>query len=280
MDRATIRVRTKILAKSVLSENFGRVFFVIILEAITTAVLSYLFNGIAAKAFPNAVANIAGFNVYYAFIAITLIGEIMLIPLKLGVAEFILGLVRRKSPKIADIFLWYSDGEKLRRVLSYWGWTVFLSLVSIPLVTVPSDYLLGVVNDITAEAAAQLSGGAQQVVLPAGFINNTNILLSVGAILLYGIITVRLIAVPYVVADGRERNAFKAAVTSWKLMKGHFFEYIVFVLSFFLWGVGMVFTSFILAIYFVPYFRLSQLIFIEYARAEKDINAMPADEGN
>ena len=80
---------------------------------------------------------------------------------------------------------------------------------------------------------------------------STNIAISVAAIVLYGVITVRFIAVPYVISDGRESNAFKAAAVSWKLMSGHFFEYIVFVLSFFLWCVGLVFTSFILAVYFL-----------------------------
>lgn len=276
MEKSTIRVRTKILAKTVLSENFIKIFVALVLEALTGRALSYLYNGLAEKFFNACTLTVGPYTFYYAVTAMSVAGSIFLIPLQLGIAEYLLLLVRKRSPRFGDIFLWYGDSEKFRRVLSYWLWTALFSLVSVPMLTVTGDYLLQLGNDITAAMAEQMKAGAEVFTMPEGMINYAYIFVSLALMALYGLISVKFAPMPYLLADGRAKNAFSAAAQSWKLMRGHTFEYILLVLSFFMWYIGLAFTAFILAVYFVPYFRMTKIIFIEYLRAEKDLK--DADE--
>lgn len=278
MNKATIRQRTKVLAKSVLFSSFVKVVFVIILIEGTSLLLSMLFSELSDRLFGSYTISLWIFNFDLYASILLLFGSIFALPLELGAAEYFLRLVRRKEPKISDIFLWFADGERLKTVLSYFLWTAIIYVLAIPAFTMPTGYILEEVRALFEDILKQAESGATSIVVNYSLIDWKNTLLSLAIIGAYFLFTCRFMALPYLLVDDFSIGGIGAARKSWKLMKGHTFEYMVFALSFAGWYIGAAFTAGMLAFYAVPYFTLGKVIFAEYIRADKNINARVSEE--
>lgn len=276
MNKSEIRVKTKLLAKATLHSAFIRVVFVLALELLTAIVLSLVFSELAEKLFPLAIIRIWKYEFNYMHVVFGILGSLFSLPLTLGAAEYLLSVVRRKPAKISDIFLWFADSDKLKTVLSYFVWIAFLSIFSFLMQTLASKYIVNQINNVLGHLSEQIQSGIAEPQPDFSIMDVKGILVSVVLIVLYYILSARFMLLPYLMVDNSKLSTLKAVGMSWSIMRGHTFEYIVLLMSFIGWFLAMVFTAFILGIYFIPYFELTNVIFSEYVRADKKLREAPA----
>ena len=146
MKKSHVIKTTKYIAKQVMAPVFFRLILLLVLETITAFALSSVFAGLTEKLGVGWVISVWVFRIDLLAILLSLLAGLFLLPLSLGITEYLLKLVRRKEARIADIFLWFADGEKLKRVFQYFLYTVALAVLTVPLYTVPSSYLLSTAN--------------------------------------------------------------------------------------------------------------------------------------
>ena len=268
MNKSIIRKRTKMLAKGIAMQSILRLVFVIAIQYITTMLLSNLVTQLAFRYFPEAFVRFGPYLLHYVGVPLIIASNLLLIPIELGVTEYVLKLVRKQPARIADIFNWYSDGDKLRAGLSYFWFMTVLSVVTVPLVQLPLDYLAGALSDVQTELLRQAAEGVTEMVITPGIIDGNMILLSVGLVIIGFMVEVRFMAAAFIIADDPKKSGFAAGLQSWKFMRGHTWEYIVLILSFALWFLACFVTMFLIAIFFIPYFTVTQAIFAEYIRSD------------
>jgi len=266
------------LAKSVLFPSFLKIIFVIILVQGTTLLLSLLFSELSYRFLGTLQVKLWIYEFDLYSVIFLLVGSIFALPLELGAAEYFLKLVRRKEPKIADIFLWFSDSVRLKTVASYFIWTAIIYVAAVPLLTMPSGYIFDGVNILVEDMIAQAESGAETIAANYSLINWNYILLSFALMGVYWLLMCRFMALPYILVDNFNIGGIGAAKKSWKIMKGHTFEYVLFALSFAGWYIGVAFTAGMLAFYAIPYFTIGKVIFSEYVRADENINSGIAEE--
>ncbi len=268
--KSEIRRRTKMIAKALLAHRFFPIVFALALELLTSYGLALVFSALAERLFPGATFEIpimGAFN--YAGAILGLVANLLALPLILGVAEYLLAKVRNVNMKFADIFLWFSDGEKLKRLGKYALYLTVYYLGQVVLFTVPSGFLLDTMDAISQNLNQQILEGAQQLTVPAELIpSGAVVAISILAILLFEFLSIRLLLTLYLFVDSPAGSPFAAAAASWRIMRGHTWEYFVVQLSFIGWYFACAFTVFVAAVYFLPYQRMVNVVFTEYVRSD------------
>ena len=276
MKKSYVLKTTKLIAKRVMAPVLFRLILLLTLETVTAFALSMVFAGLTAKLELNSVVTIWRFRIDYVAVLLSLFGSLFLLPLSLGITEHLLKLVRRKEAKFADIFLWYADGAKLKRVASYFLYTVALAVLTIPLYTIPSEYLLNTANAVLADLSDRLLAGAASVSVDWSLVDFSAVGVCVAMMLVYALISVKLLVTQYYFVDDNSLGPFSAAYRSWRVMRGHTLEFILLMLSFIGWYIACSLTLFIVALYLLPYLRMSVVIFTEYVRAANELKSAPS----
>lgn len=283
MTKEIVRKRIKMLAKMIAAQAFFPVLFVIVLQMASTMLFSLLANEISARYFPKAVWQLGNFSFNYMFPLISILINALLLPLHLGVAEFLQLLIRGKKPPVSGIFHWFSDGEKLSVVFSYFLFTTVLTLVMTPLSDIPYQYINRIYFEVIADLQNQIEAGATTfVVNPALF--NWPVLALSGVLLFLGmLVSIRFVPIVYLLVDRPKEGAFAAAKRSWELMKGHTWEYLILLLSFSGWYIALPFTFFLAGLYLLPYLHISIVIFVSYIQSDpilqQNAKVTPEKEG-
>ncbi len=269
MKRTQIVQKTKLIAKRVTLLSLFRLILLIFLEMMTAVILSMVFSALAERAAPNAVVVVGPFAIHWLSLASTLVANLFLIPLSLGLAEYLLKLVRRPAEaRVSEIFLWFADGEKLKRVLNYFGYVAAFSLVTIPLSTVPTQYLLDSASRLLEALRDQVVADPTALTVDWSLVNWSAVGICVAAMLLAALVKIRLFMTPYIFVDDSAKGAFSAAAESWKLTKGHVLTYIWMMLTFVGWYLLTILTGFVILLYVLPYVQVATVILAEYIRAE------------
>jgi uncharacterized membrane protein len=269
MSKSEIRLKTKLLAKTTLRPIFFRVIFVLALVLVTEIILSAVTAELADRLFPNAVFTVWKYEIPYMEAVFGIIGSVFSMPLILGSKEYLLAAARLKKAKVTDIFLWYADSDRIKASLSYFGWMLIYSIFSFLMQSVTSFYIVNQIQEVISDASEQLVSGAEHIAFNLSLLDYRGILVSAGISILFLILSVRFILIPYLMADDLKLNSFKAAGMSWKIMRGHTVEYIVLFISFAGWYLLTTMTMFIAGLYFYPYFEMTVAIFTEYVRADR-----------
>ena len=279
MKRTQIVQKTKLIAKRVTLLSLFRLILLIFLEMMTAVILSMVFSALAERAAPNAVVVIGPFSIHWLSLASTLVANLFLIPLSLGLAEYLLKLVRRPTEaRVSEIFLWFADGEKLKRVLNYFGYVAAFSLVTIPLSTVPTQYLLDSASRLLEALQKQVVADPTALAIDWSLVNWSAVGICVAAMLLAALVKIRLFMTPYIFVDDSAKGAFAAAMESWKLTKGHVLTYIWMMLTFVGWYLLTILTGFVILLYVLPYVQVATVILAEYIRAEYKMRSDNAAE--
>ncbi|MGN1450737.1 MAG: DUF975 family protein [Eubacteriales bacterium] len=260
------RKKIKRLAKTVMSGSFFKLLLILVLQAVTSALLVRVFGAAAGRLWPELVFRAAGIEINWAGTIAGIVGSALAAPIELGAAEFILRLVRRKECGVGDVFAWYSDGKLLGRAAKFGVWKIAASIVQAAAFDIPFNYL-------AEKLLPAASGAAETAEAAAGFeaqdfsaADWRGILAAAALIVLWGAFTVLGTAVKYVFADTGKLG--KSLVTSFCVMRRHFFRYVLFLLSFAGFYIGIFFTAGLLGIYFIPYFNTAQAVYVEYVRAK------------
>ena len=275
MKRTVLISKTKYIARQVMGTAFFRILLLLILESGTAVALSLVFSKLATRMAPDALLRVWVFEIHWPAVLLTLAAQVFLLPLTLGLTEYLVRLVRRQEPKAADVFLWYSDGEKLKRVFSYFLYTAAFTVIELPLRTAAGNYLLDAINDLLAGAREQLEAGAAAITFDASRIDPAACCVAIAALLLFFYLNTRLLLTRFFVADSSTPSAFQAALCSWRVTGGHVLTYALLMLSFAGWYLACAFTMFLAAMYMVPYVQMSTVIFAEYIRADYAMRRMP-----
>lgn len=279
MKRTQIVQKTKLIAKRITMLSLFRLILLIFLEMMTAVILSMVFSELAERAVPNAVVKIGPFSIHWASLASTLVANLFLIPLSLGLAEYLLTLVRRPAEaRVSEIFLWFADGEKLKRVLNYFGYVAAFSLVTIPLSTVPTQYLLDSASRLLETLRDQVVADPTNMMIDWSLVNWPAVGICAAAMLLGALVKIRLFMTPYLFVDDSAKGSFAAVSESWKLTKGHVLTYIWLMLTFAGWYLLTLLTGFVILLYVLPYVQIATVIFSEYIRAEHKMRSEDASQ--
>lgn len=269
MKRTQIVQKTKLIAKRVTMLSLFRLILLIFLEMMTAVILSLVFSTLGERIAPNAVVVVGPFAVHVVSLAATLVANLFLLPLTLGLTEYLLKLVRKPAEaRVSEIFLWFSDGEKLKRVFSYFGYVAALSVVTLPLSTVPTQYLLNTAADLLEELQTRVTADPTQLYFNWSLVNWPAVGGCIVAMLVAALLKIRLFLTPYLFVDDNKHGAFAAAAASWKLTKGHVLTYIWMMLTFVGWYLLTILTGFVILLYVLPYVQVATVILGEYIRAE------------
>lgn len=242
-----------------MSGSFFKLLLILVLQAVTSALLVRVFGAAAGRLWPELVFRAAGIEINWAGTLAGIAGSALAAPIELGAAEFILRLVRRKECGVGDIFAWYSDGKLLGLAAKFGVWKIAAALVQAAAFDIPFNYL--------AEKLLPAASGAAETAKPDfSAADWRGILAAAALIVLWGAFTVLGTAVKYVFADTGKLG--KSLVTSFCVMGRHFFGYVLFLLSFAGFYIGIFFTAGLLGIYFIPYFSTAQAVYVEYVRAK------------
>ncbi len=283
MTKELVRKRIKMLAKVITAQAMFPVLFVVALQMVSTYLFSLLANAVCARYFPNTSLQIGqySFNFMYPIMAVLL--NALVIPLQLGVAEFLQLLVRGRKPPVSGIFYWFSDGEKLRVAFSYFLFSIVLAFVMLPLSDIPYQYINRVVNEVNVDLYEQIQAGAKYITFNKALFNWPLLGLSALLLILGMLVSVRLVPHLYILVDRPQEGAFLAAKRSWEAMRGHTWEYLVFLLSFAGWYFACIATFFIAGIYLSPYLQISTVIFVGYVQShpifQQDIKTSAGNGG-
>ncbi len=278
MNKTEIRIKTKKLAKVTLKPILFKLIFIFILEIITINTVASLLVATKSKWFEKAVVTFLHYDFNYIEIILSILFGILIIPLSLGIYEYLLNAVRLKRPKLSDVFLWFSESTKLKIVLNYFLWTASYSIITLPINKLAADFVIGQYDVIMTDFIQQVNSGTQSITFNFRLINTTQLILSIALLLVSAIISIMFSLVPFIMIDNPKISGFKAALQSWKIMKGHVITYVMLILSFAGWFFASIFTMFLIAIYFYPYLRVSTTIFAEYVRAEKKLKEISPED--
>ena len=270
---------TKGLAKPAMAPYFFRIILLLALEALTGYALSMVFAGLAQRLGLSLTVKVWVYAFDLTAALLSLLGNALLLPLTLGVTEFLMKAFRRSGPRVADVFLWYADGVHWKLVLEYYVYAVLIGLIAIPLYAVPANWLMETINAVTTDFGQQMTNGVLSPVIHWSLVNFRAVGVSLLLMLLYAFLSVRLFLTPYYFLDHPEIGPFEAAGRSWRAMRAHTWEFILLILSFIGWFLICTVTMFLTAFYLVPYLRMTLTIYSEYARSadEHSHTVPPAD---
>ena len=280
MKRTQLVQKTKLIARRVLAVSLFRVILLVVLETATALVLSLVFSALAERIAPNAIVKVGPIAIHVVSVLATLVATLFLLPLSLGVVEYLLGLVRRTNPRVSDVFLWFSDSEKLKHVGRYFLYVAALSLVTIPLATIPAQYLMDTANTLMTDLSTRVQLDPTQLTFNWNLVDWVAVAACVVAMFVGALIKVRLFMTPHIFVDRcKTHSAFAAAAASWKLTKGYLWTYVWMMLSFIGWYLLAALTGFLILFYVLPYVQLATIILSEFIRAEHAFqNRPPQDE--
>ena len=162
---------TKGLAKPAMAPYFFRIILLLALEALTGYALSMVFAGLAQRLGLSLTVKVWVYAFDLTAALLSLLGNALLLPLTLGVTEFLMKAFRRSGPRVADVFLWYADGVHWKRVLEYYVYAVLIGLIAIPLYAVPANWLMETINAVTTDFGQQMTNGVLSPVIHWSLVN-------------------------------------------------------------------------------------------------------------
>lgn len=277
LPRSQVIRTAKGLAKPAMAPYLFKIILLLALETVTGFALSTVISGLTQKFGLTFVVRIWVYQFDLSAALLTVLSSILLVPLTLGVLEFLMKAFRRQNPRILDVFLWYSDAERLKRVLEYYVYTVATGLISIALYSIPAGWLLNTADAVLLDLSEQASNLLTPVI-DWSMVDGRAAAVSLGCMLLYAIFTVYLLLTPYYFLDHPEEGPFHAALRSWRAMRGHLWEWILCILSFAGWYLMCALFMFLPLLYLMPYMRMTQVVYADYVRSENDRNGHTTEE--
>lgn len=189
-------------------------------------------------------------------------------PLLLGSCEFLLGLDRERPLPVLSVFSWLGEGQRLWGSAKYALFQAGLSLVLFPLQRLPmlwtqanAEVYTDAVNAVMA-AAQKGETVDLAVVETVTSVSSTLFLLELG-MLAAALLCQWFAPLPYLFAESGGRCRLLPALReSIACMRGHFWEYTLFLLSMVGWFVLANLLSSYLCVIVYPYVYMAQTIFL------------------
>lgn len=260
------RQKIKHIAKDTMSGRFFKVLVLMGLQYLTSALLVKVFSMLGTNLRPDATFELFGLTVNYMSLISGVLAALLFAPLELGICEYVLALIRKKEIHFADAFGWYGDISKILKSIPYGIWCVFSSVFQIALFDFPLAYLQGQLELVLEDIQNQADIGAELIIPNYALMNGRGILIALCAMGVIAVLGTLFVAVKYFYVD--TNKIFFSVISSPSIMVRHLWSYILFVLSFSGYYFGTMFTFGLLGLYLLPYFGVSQVAFIEYARAK------------
>lgn len=271
LPRSQVIRTAKGLAKPAMAPYLFKIILLLALETVTGFALSTVISGLTQKFGLTCVVRIWVYRFDFSAALLTVLTGFLLVPLTLGVAEFLLKAFRRGKPRVLDVFLWYSDGERLKRVLEYYVYTVGTGLISLALYSIPAGWLLDTADTVLADLSEQLTALVSPTV-NWSLVDGRAVAVSLGCMLIYALFATHLLLTPYYFLDHPEAGPFTAALRSWRAMRGHVWEWILCIVSFAGWYLMCALFMFLPLLYLMPYMRMTQVVYAEYVRSANEQN--------
>ena len=279
------RLQIKFRAKSILRAVYFRLLLVLAIYQVPMLVLSDLISRI----------DFGGPTVEILGIPVSLVGEaarfIMLFleaPLLLGASAYMLRLDEQRPLRVGSVFSWFSDGRRLTQAANYALFSVALQLVLYPLDRLPQLWL----NSRAEEYAGVLqqmmettgSGGLPDAeLLRQGLAISGQSMLCTGLSVCFMLVMMLFAPLAYLVAmDPEGQTGFFAKLKeNFRCIRGHYFEFLVFTLSFIGWYLLASLLSQFGRILIYPYIYMAQAVFfnrlIRAKRGLPDPGAAPSE---
>lgn len=271
LPRSQVIRTAKGLAKPAMAPYLFKIILLLALETVTGFALSTVISGLTQRFGLTCMVQIWVYRFDLSSALLTVLTGFLLVPLTLGVAEFLLKAFRRRKPRVLDVFLWYSDGERLKRVLEYYVYAVATGLISLALYSIPASWLLDTADAVLADLSEQLNAMASPMV-NWSLVDGRVVAVSLGCMLVYAFFAIHLLLTPYYFLDHPEAGPFAAAVRSWRAMRGHVWEWVLCIVSFAGWYLMCALFMFLPLLYLMPYMRMTQVVYAEYVRSADDRN--------
>ena len=260
------RQKIKHIAKRSMAGKFLYVLVLTVLQSLTSALLVRVFSMLGTHLRPEATFDVFGLTVNYISVACGILAALLFAPMELGVAEYILCLIRQKEVHFSDAFSWYGELPKIAGSIPFGIWSVICAVFQVILFDLPLAYIQGQLELVLKDIQEQSTAGAELIIPNYALMNGRGIGIAVAAMLLIAVLGTLFVAVKFFYID--TKKIFFSVFYSPVLMIRHLWSYIVFVLSFSGFYIGMVFTLGLLGIYLLPYFGASQVAYVEYVRAK------------
>ncbi|MBE6938756.1 MAG: hypothetical protein E7460_09505 [Ruminococcaceae bacterium] len=267
------RQKIKRLSKGIMFGNFFKLAVLLGLQYVTTALLVRVFGLLGTQLRPDSVIRAFGLEINTVGLSASILSAFLSAPLELGIARYIMGLIRKEEVHFGDVFGWYGDFAKLARSIPFGFYSVICAVFQVALFDIPLSYIQSQLNIVLEDIEKQLVSDSETVIANYGLMDGRGILISLGAMLLVALIATLFVAVPYVYADtGR---IFRSVFSSPRIMFRYVWSYMLFVLSFSGFYIATVFTLGLMGVYLLPYFGVSKVMFVEFARRR----ALPGENG-
>jgi len=184
--------------------------------------------------------------------------QLVLAPLSLGVIEFIQKLGRGLNASLGEIFSLVGDPYKRKIALLFSGWRIIFLTVTFPIRVIPLSYLS---NQLTAFVQKINDGQA----VTASALSTREVYIALVVLLIYGLICLPFLALPYVLTDQSRFGFFKCFRWSLHIMINHIPHFLLFLFSFIPF---LVISSclIILFLFLAVYFKVALAIFIDSIR--------------
>ena len=202
--------------------------------------------------------TVAGINISISYEVLRLLATLLWAPVSLGVSAYYLGAARGDPGKFTDIFSWMGDSEKRRAALKFGLFQIVFGALTFPLSTMPIYYLNDKLREFMETAQTSLS-------VDTSMLATREIYMALVMLLIYALLSLPFLALPYVLCDLYKRGFWKCFRYSTRLMLNFAPRMILFVISFAIW-VFIGSFIFVLLIFLAVYFRVALASLIDYLR--------------
>ncbi len=173
-----------------------------------------------------------------------------------GACEFSLNIAENKNAKVKDVFSGFKYTVKLLLV-----WLIKCVGFSIVLLPLYALIVIIVVYLISSTSAALLNGFGSGVEERALTLMAILIILSIISVIAITILDAFMAQTYYILKENDSESITACIKKSFKMMKGHVWNYIVLNLSFIGWGILCVFTLGIGSLWLYPYTQITRAKF-------------------
>ncbi len=247
-----------------MSGSFFRLLLILVLNAVTAALLREVFGELGRRLWADAVVRIWGLEVNVPYLCAWIAAGMFAAPLELGVAEYLLARIRRRRPSLGAVFLWYADGAKLSVAARYGAWGMVLSAAQLFLLDLPLNVVSQGLNAVLADLTEQINAGAASPAPDYSLMDTGRTWLWIAMAAAFLLLRLLTAAVPYLTADSG--SVLGSVAASVKLVGRHLGAYLLFLLSFAGWLLIAWITFGLALLYLIPYAALANAAFLEQLR--------------
>ena len=252
MNRTKIRADIISKAKVLVLENWIRILGIFCISFVMSMVISSIIGNLFIDTFE---INLFGVEISLTAQILSLAVSVLIVPITIGTNAYLLLLVRAptgQKPSILNVFEWIGDTKKLKRAFKYAIVIILSQLVMIILIEIPFQYLYEEPLKIIAEEAElgtkafeeYVSETVQESTLTealdlfmekmdsAGAFDLAKAVSVMGSAIIYFLVMVFFTPLSYIFIDKPEKKLFHCVKESIKIMKKHYFKFMLFLLNF------------------------------------------------